>query len=165
MRVFTAALAVSLVVPLSTLSAQQPPPVEAGARVQVTAPDCGFDKHDATLEALRGDRLVFDTTECPLGSVTRLDVSRGRKRKTVTGAVVGVLAGVAVGGGLAVANSDEEGALIFVPFGALAGTLLGTAIGTVTKTERWEEVPLDQLRVSVAPQRDGRFGFGISVVF
>ncbi len=31
--------------------------------------------------------------------------------------------------------------------------------------DRWQEVPLDRLRVSVAPQRDGRFGLGLSVRF
>jgi len=33
------------------------------------------------------------------------------------------------------------------------------------KIDRWEEVPLDQLRVSFVPQLDGRFGFGLSVRF
>ncbi len=31
--------------------------------------------------------------------------------------------------------------------------------------DRWEEVQLHRVRVSVAPQRDGRFGFGASVRF
>ena len=33
------------------------------------------------------------------------------------------------------------------------------------KTDRWEEVPLDRLRVSFAPQRDARFALGFSVSF
>jgi hypothetical protein len=44
--------------------------------------------------------------------------------------------------------------------------LLGVIIGGfIWKTDRWEEVPLDRLRVSFGPQRDGRFGFGASVRF
>ena len=42
MRVFTAALTVSLLAPLSTLSAQDPPPLEPGARVRVTGFSNGF---------------------------------------------------------------------------------------------------------------------------
>jgi hypothetical protein len=49
-------------------------------------------------------------------------------------------------------------------FGA-AGGLVGLGIGALFKTERWEEVPLDQLRVSVAPQPDGRLGVSVSLEF
>jgi len=42
---------------------------------------------------------------------------------------------------------------------------LGAVIGALIKTDRWEEVPLDALRVSFVPQRDGRFGLGMSVRF
>ena len=33
------------------------------------------------------------------------------------------------------------------------------------KTEHWEEVPLERLRVSLAPQRNGRFELGMLVAF
>jgi hypothetical protein len=48
--------------------------------------------------------------------------------------------------------------------GAAAGILIGSSIGAVIKTDRWEEVPLDQLRVSIVPRRDG-FALEISVAF
>ncbi|MCZ6918777.1 MAG: hypothetical protein O7I93_18525 [Gemmatimonadetes bacterium] len=44
-----------------------------------------------------------------------------------------------------------------------AGAGLGILIGLVFRSDRWEEVSLD--RVSFAPQRDGRFGLGLSVWF
>ena len=46
-------------------------------------------------------------------------------------------------------------------FGGVVG-LLG---GALIKSERWEEVPLDRLRVNLGPQRDGRWGLGASVRF
>ena len=46
-----------------------------------------------------------------------------------------------------------------------AGGIVGVIIGYGIKTDRWEEVPLDQLRVSLAPQRDGGFALGFSVRF
>jgi hypothetical protein len=49
--------------------------------------------------------------------------------------------------------------------GGLGGALIGALIGSASKTDRWQEVPLDRLRVSLGPQRDGRFGLGASVRF
>jgi hypothetical protein len=49
--------------------------------------------------------------------------------------------------------------------GAGAGLVIGGVVGSLIKTERWEEIPLDQLRVSVAPQGEGRFAVGLTVRF
>ncbi len=54
--------------------------------------------------------------------------------------------------------------VVGISFGA-AGALLGALIGATMKTERWVSVPLDELRMSFGPQRDGRFGLGLSVRF
>ena len=45
------------------------------------------------------------------------------------------------------------------------GTVAGGLVGYFIKTERWEEVPLERLRVSLAPQRDGGFALGFSITF
>ena len=44
------------------------------------------------------------------------------------------------------------------------GAGIGAGIGALSKTDKWEEVPLDQLRVSIVPRRDG-FALGFSVAF
>ena len=49
--------------------------------------------------------------------------------------------------------------------GAALGTLAGGLIGKAARGERWEEVPLDALRVSFVPHREGRFGLGLTVEF
>jgi hypothetical protein len=49
--------------------------------------------------------------------------------------------------------------------GAALGGLVGLAIGSNIKTDRWEEVPLEQLHVSVTPQRNNGFAFAFSVSF
>jgi hypothetical protein len=51
---------------------------------------------------------------------------------------------------------------VFGVGGAIVGGLLGAF---VWKTDKWEEVPLDRLRMSVVPQRDGRHGLGVSIAF
>ena len=48
--------------------------------------------------------------------------------------------------------------------GAIGG-LAGGIAGNFIKTERWEEIPLERLRVSLAPQGDGGFSLGFSVRF
>jgi hypothetical protein len=135
-------------------------------------------------------RLGTNTWSVPIAAVTRLEVSRGRKSfGTRRGAIIGGLVG-AVSGAIIGAASYEEPApcvpktfLDCVDFdvfqggtstavstavagavlGAVAGAAIGGLLGSVIKTERWEGVALYRLRVSVVPQRDGRFALGFSV--
>jgi len=169
--------AVLLVLPLTTAVAQQqPPPLEPGARVRVTAPDLGISKQVATFEAVRGDTLVVLAESrmfCPLASVTRLDVYGGQKSNTLKGMGYGLLIGAGVGVlvGAVVPCRDaldfsyeSDCVKIGGAAGAVVGLLVGTTVGLLNKTDRWEEVPLDQIRVSFLPRRDG-FALGMSVAF
>jgi hypothetical protein len=103
----------------------------------------------------------------PLDSVTRLDVPR-RRSNVAWGTGIGLLVGAAAG---IIIGTRGEPEVDYDPrwtggiAGGIWGTLLGLGIGLLIRTDRWEEVPLDKLRVSVAPQRDGRFGLGLSVSF
>jgi hypothetical protein len=70
------------------------------------------------------------------------------------------------------AECEEQGKLLCeyegagaAMIGLMGGALIGASVGTFIRTDKWGEVPLDQLRVSLAPQRDGRFGLGLSVAF
>jgi hypothetical protein len=118
---------------------------------------------------------------CPLDSVARLDVSTGQRRRTGRVALIGLGIGAVVGAIVAVAQGDDFGfqsgrCIANCPSAgqrAVGGAFLlgipGLVIGTVTvaliKTDRWEEVPLDRLRVSFAPKRDGRFALGLTYRF
>ena len=120
-----------------------------------------------------GDTLTVDALRVALVNVTRLDVYMGRKGHADTGTWVGALVvGVPLAILLVVACEDVSnfcnvagGAAIGLLVGGAAGALLGNTVGALIKTDRWEEVPLDALRVSVTPQRDGRFALGLSVRF
>ena len=59
----------------------------------------------------------------------------------------------------------EETAMLGAAIFGFGGVVFGALIGASSQTDRWEEVPLDRVRVSLGPQRDGRFGFGASVRF
>ena len=154
--------------------------VKPGDRVQVTAPD--LTRYDGTLQALTRDTLTVDTLRIAVASVTRLDVHRGRHAGIVRGVMIGAGVGAFIGFFVGAAQAQDpppqcgigqvfcpgpnwEKALIYglvgIPLGAGAGALLGR----IFASNRWEKVPLDGLRLSFAPQRDGRFAFGLSVRF
>jgi hypothetical protein len=111
-----------------------------------------------------------------LTDVTRLEVSQGRKSNALKGLLIGSLVGVPIGAVLGFVESESSGeplctgsTVACAAVGAAAvgvvGGLVGLGIGAVSKSERWEEVPLDRLRVNIVPQRDGRFALGLSVEF
>ena len=98
----------------------------------------------------------------------------GGGKSTVKGAGRGLLIGALPGAafGAWMSNQSSEGVLgcsggciaawTVIMGGVGAG--IGAIVGALTGTDRWEEVPLERIRVSFAPQRDG-FAFGMWVVF
>ena len=150
-------------------------PVEPGARVRVTAPDLGINKYTGVLEGVVGDTLAVDTLRLPLASVTRFEVHSGRKSRVGRGALIGAAIGVGSGAVLgAIVESEScglfggepcpvegaaKGAIILGGLGALVGTV----VGALTKTDRWEAVPLGRIRVTFTPVRNGRLAILASV--
>jgi hypothetical protein len=43
----------------------------------------------------------------------------------------------------------------------VGGALVGGIIGGSSTSDRWEEIPLDELRVSLLPERHGGFAVGV----
>ncbi len=167
-------LAILAFAPLTGVTAQQPPPVKVGDRVRVTAPDVDVHRYTGQLVAVQRDNLTVDTLTVVRASITRLEVQRGRKTNALKGASIGALslglAGVGLGIGACrgfsdVCTSEGEWAAIGGAIGVAVGGLIGLGLGAFTKTDRWEEVSLDRLRVSFVPHRDGRFVLGLSVRF
>ncbi len=127
----------------------------------------------------RSDQLAV-----PLTSITKLEVHRGQQPRghTALRAVGGLVSGAALGaamvGGIGLFihftfnpfDKDlselelEKDMLEFAVVGGALG-MIGGILMARGLVDRWEEVPLDRLRVSFGPQRDGRFGFGASVRF
>jgi hypothetical protein len=189
MRVVASVLALWASVPLAAVPAYAQQPVEVGSRVVVTgicaeeeyAPRrvrkvCPKDK--GIILAIGPDTLVLQSEETGdsvvmrFGSISRLDLHSGRKsavlKGLITGTGVGAVVGAVAGLGCQTGGSfamNECNALETTARGAAVGAACGILVGLIITTDRWEEVPLDQLRVSLAPQRDGRFGLGLSVAF
>ena len=170
-------LAALLLAPLTDAVSQKPPTLTPRQRVRITAPVVGLHEEQAVFQSIERGVLVVsvDTTlRIHLALLERLEAQAGRKSHWGTGAVVGgVLGGaggamavVAVCTGFAAPGYDcrSDVALGFVG-GALGGAVVGMVIGAAIRTDKWEEVPLSRLRVSLAPQRNGRLGFGLEVRF
>jgi len=125
-----------------------------------------------------------------MDSVIRLDVSRGKASRTpnilktgAAGLLVGAVGGAIAGplvlskdcysstvkpwnlGGCFQDLSDGGARLEAATYFGVAGAVIGGLFGAILKTDyRWDEIPLDRLRLSFAPQRDG-LTVGYSVAF
>ncbi len=187
--------ALFLLLPCSTAWGQDSLALEAGNRVRCCSGSygsgrCHHGRITGTMISWDADGSLMLQADAgsltvPRDSLTRLEVSRGFKRRWVNGAVVGGIIGLAAGTSAAVIEGwpfetvqdcadrlpDEQLAcnLAFVGWrvalGAAVGAALGAVAGSAFKTERWQEVPLDRLRVQPVVMADGRFGVAASLRF
>jgi len=184
-----------LFAPSVTLIAQEPArSLEPGARLRLTYP-CEHDgaatagkerracRSEGRLVLLRADTIALAVAESTmhrgLNAINRIEVSRGHRAHRLAGAGVGFLVGAGVtfallntGGSTSLcnqsANQDAIGSgecLGLAALGGLAGAGLGVIIGGFVRTERWQDVPLDRLRVSLTPQTNSMLGLAVAVVF
>lgn len=123
-----------------------------GARVRVSAASVGLFSSKGTVESVRPDTLVLrlDTASRPwnvrLGSISQLEVSRGKSRHPWTGLGIGLLLGAVAGGAIGQASAADDpyfGGLHVaagIIGGGLAGAVLGGCVGSMIRTERWDAV-------------------------
>jgi hypothetical protein len=176
----------------ATLAGASPVPLQAqratsslreGARLRITAPCEASPSTPCTfvgrVVALRAGTVQLDVdgvaTDLVLARATRVETSAGLHSHRLVGAAAGFTLGTGAvylaysGGGLCdrEANQDAIGHGPCLVVGALVGGIpaaaLGTLIGHLIRTERWSEMPMENLRVSLAPT--GRGGVGIELSF
>ena len=146
---------------------------DAGARTERV--HC--EQETGTVSLLTSDSLVLQVDKrgteqsLALAMVSRLQLSRGRGGAGSRGALYGGLAGAFLGSiaGLAVCSSVEDssnspgacavgGALALSIPGALVGLMVGHSIGE----EKWVDVPVEGISLSVG---SAGVGIGITVQF
>lgn len=131
------------------LSAQASGPW-VGARVRIhlsgaTVPLTGTiaEQHSSHLVVFRSGA---DSATVPLGTIARMEVSRGRHSNVYRGARTGALVGAGVGALLGIGALTEEDSFFdygpeVVPLSALGGgfmgAMIGTAIGALSSSEQW----------------------------
>ena len=186
------AVAVIFLTPLAGGVAQaQAPLPPPGTRLRVTHSceqtaqpgDRTGCRSEGTLVRWQGDTLTLasgqSSTRYGVNAISRVEVSRGTRSHRLLGAGIGFLAG----GGVAAAvlytggstsscdqsaNQDamSTGECIgLTALGGLAGAGLGAIVGGFFRSERWDDVPLQQLRVSLGPRAGRRLGLGLQVTF
>jgi hypothetical protein len=182
-RAVSLALGVGLLAPAGPAAAEDPQPLGPGVRVRI-AVATSRDRLKGTVQALDESVLsvISDDHELirvPRSSITGLETGWGRRGNAKRGLVIGGLVGVGVG--LLVCGVDEtyrhdsdrisEDTAChggeWVAFPLLTGVAyggLGALIGHFIKTDRWVEVPLDRVKVSLGPAPAG-VGLSLSVRF
>ena len=163
--------------------ADDPLPVGPGARVRLTASG-SRDRLKGTVQSLEPTVLAVISDDhqlvrVPRATITRLETGWGRRGNAKKGLLIGGLAGA--GAGLLGCALDTDGdqwpfddeldtgcegtEWVGVPVAAgLAYGGIGALIGHFIKTDRWVEVPVEGVRVSLATPRRG-IGLAISVRF
>ena len=157
------------------------PQLSPGDRIRVFLPAAREFRQTARLVSLSTDSIVLARTAgdvagpalssgrgrwaIPLGAVGRLEVSRGVQRNTEFGAILGAAAGLvaAVAWNAAATSCHDLDCLGWGMRIVAGGAALGAGVGFFSKTERWEEVPPDELhrlRVGVTPLPAVRLGLG-----
>ncbi len=112
----------------------------------VTADDAALT---LALEGRDRTRKTFARSE-----IAKLEVARGKKRNVIWDVLGGGVVGMAVDlvGTKEGGNPCDFGACVILPaMGAGAGALVGLAI----KTERWEKLPAEKVRLAVLPTQHG----------
>ena len=114
--------------------------------------DCKFDKiqSDSLFISMHSEKFII-----PVQHVQKIELWKGKKRNTFTGALVGVVIGLVLGVTLALVDpqdSDDNGFQFHLDLktklliGSLAGPLIfgstGALIGTFIQSDRWEEITI-----------------------
>lgn len=184
-----------LLLPGATALAEEPAAwLEPGARVRLTLPcepgrlpaaggPADACQEEGRVVSIQGDTVTLAASESArsytLAATSRIEVSRGSRSAWRVGAGAGFLVGAA--GTFAVlnqgestnpcdssANQDAIGMGGCVGLAAAAGVAaagVGALIGKLFRTEDWQEVPVDRVRVSLWPQAGARFRVAVAVAF
>lgn len=123
-----------------------------GDRILVTTPEPYHVQLPGWFHSIEGDsvlRVRFSRSTEPaqvrLSQIGSLSERVGSKGNARGGAIAGFAIGLFVGSFLEAAVEDDSDAFIngpnrpYIPLGALAGLLTGTAIGTARRTDVWLE--------------------------
>ena len=170
-RIATVLIVSVLTTPISLLAQRDTLVLEPGMRIRVRAPTIEPDKFVATVTGVHGDTLELyaevgrgdverSMLEVPLSAVTRLGVSQGKHPNLGKGALTGGLVGAAIGLAVGISATGEEAGIyelgasevlqLTAGLGAI-GAGVGMIFAVLLPGERWEEIPLDKIRIEPSP--------------
>jgi hypothetical protein len=163
-------------------SQEQPPSVSVvtvGSKIRLLAPSFLDGRLQGLVTGMDEKVLLVSAdgrppTKVPRQAIDRLEVSTGHHRQVVKGMFIGAGLGAAVIGPVYHASANQsqcDNALVpcttsvaaAEAIGIVAGAAWGAGIGALFTADRWREVPLGDVRVSLAPARGRGFTWALSV--
>lgn len=183
MPLWTVLMLLALLLPRAPLHSQGSA-VQPGSRVRVQ-PSCAATDAERpcrpvvgrllppTGDGLPGDQLLIEdadgvTRRIDLPTGSRLERSAGYRRHTLLGLGLGSLVGLGMGAvlvsGCRRGGSDDELCGLDYLYTVPAGAALGTLVGALTRTERWEAVSVAAPALHVWPL-PGRTRVALTVHF
>lgn len=152
------------------------------ARFAFLAPTAIQGRVQGTLMAMDEKSLVLSAEDqrplsVPRPAITQLEVSRGKRRRALKGMILGAGIGGALGGAadlligepgnlcFAGCSSSGDSRAGVAGLSVLAGAFYGAGIGALVKSDRRSAVPLEQVRVSLAPTRGRGVRLSLSLAF
>jgi len=170
---FSVALLAIVLISVSPVHAQGFP--DLGARVRIASPQLTQGSLVGVLQRTTGDSVVVSGYPISRSSITRIEVSTGRKSKLWTGMAIGSVVG-AVGLFAAVVIAPGENGEtcnvdgvdvcpIAALFGAGAGALLGAGIGALIRHDVWSTIPPTAMRIAPILRSDGAVGVALGFRF
>ena len=134
-------------------------------RVRIVTTDDSLRRFQGTIREISGDTLRLEPHFGGTGdililkaSVRSIQISVGQESHELVGALLGGIAGAVISY-TAIATSEEnafymnEQAPRTIALSAAGGALAGAIIGSLLKTDRWQDVPLSRSHVSFRPNR------------
>jgi len=181
--VVIAALASMLLLP-AEVRAQEPPegpsPVIVGSRVRLVAPAAVEGRIEGLVMAMDEKSLMVSLDDgVPVRvsrqAITQLAVRTGRYRRwlkgMIIGASIGAVAGALVGNyngcfaGCTASSRSFSDRAQFAGLAAFSFAAWGAGIGALIKGDRWSAVPLERVRVNLAPTAGRGIGLSLSLGF
>jgi len=138
----------------------------------VTALECQLQEQTAILISLESQVLSAtvdnEDVECPIGALTRLEVSQGERKwwkASLLGLGVGTVVGVVLGSTVYESNEGSAAAeaAAIAALSAGVGFLAGTIIGVIRGKDNWKEVLLPSVQPSALLSTGNRLNIGFSI--
>ncbi|MFH5832672.1 hypothetical protein ACG2F4_15055 [Halalkalibaculum sp. DA3122] len=163
--------------------------VHEGDHIRITAPAVSDSIITGQVDSITQDRILVtgvyspnSWTEIPINAIEQLEI-RKEVRKTGRGALVGGGIGAFTIGIITLASnescdpddqwctiefSDGEAFLMGAAAGSLAGVVIGAIIGSASKGEKWERIPVEITSTPLSVRmfdRNNRHALGIKLTW
>lgn len=133
-----------------------------GQRTKITAPGLVSHAILGKIHTLRSPDTVVVVTDrfypnepdawrVSLTDIKKYQIPIGYANHTVSGAIMGTVAGLALSTAFAVVDNDRRASERAFPYPATisGGGIIGALAGAITRTERWKTVPNDKLKLGL----------------